>query len=129
MNWDFALTIANIASAVGMFVFAGMQWWLTRRHEEVRRAEREADTNASLAAAYGTLWAECQRFHIVRNELINADWIVAAVRGELRADDLLPRDWATMTQMLGQLGLETAEFGAALTHAFSIKRAVEDFIS
>ena len=99
-------------TAIGLLVFAGMQWWLTRNAEKSRLSERRLDKQQSLDSSYGVVWAEYNRILRLSERFGSADVVLAVHTGILNPADVLPRDWAQSTVTLGQLGLVSAELGA-----------------
>lgn len=80
---------------------------------EKRRLQQEEDV------AYQTCYAEHVRLWALGSRYRESDLIDLSVAGLLRPEDLLPRDWGLMTQMLGRLSAEAGYLGAmaiASTH-------------
>ena len=127
--------VGNVALTFGLLVFAGMQWWVSRQADRRQARERLADEAAQHAEqlreqdlAFQTVWAEHFRIWALAKQWEKGDLIAMSVYGLLRPDDLLPRDWATLTQMLGKLGPEAAFLGAVgVTWAHDMARLVAEF--
>jgi hypothetical protein len=116
------VTIVEIVSAAVIALFAVLQWWLSKRAEEARRAEREADRLERADTAYATVNAEYFRIWTVSQQWKAADLTSAAVVTTKSPDDILPRDWPSLTQNLAQLGYWPAHIGGvglALAHEAS----------
>lgn len=128
-DWSRFASIANVASAIGLLIFGGVQVWLTKANERTRIRERDIDQAAKIDAAHGAIWAEYNRIFGVRSRWEERDLVAAAFAGDIDPDEILPRDWGQATALLGQLGQTPAEFGGvAFTVAYDVKHDLERFI-
>jgi hypothetical protein len=111
--------IAEVLSSVVIAAFAVLQWRLSDKAERARLAERRADKLAKEDGAFATVRAEWFRIWTVSKQWAATDLADPALVASLSPDDILPRDWASLTQQLGQLGLEAAFLGSfALAMAY-----------
>jgi len=111
------VAIAEVISSAVIAAFAALQWWLSRTAENARKAERNADQLAQADAAYAAVYAEYFRLWTVSEQWRGADLTDPAIVASLSPEDVLPRDWASITEHLGQLGYFPAflgSFGLAL---------------
>lgn len=113
------VTVVDIVSTAVIALFAVLQWWLSRNAENSRKAERQADQLERADVAYATVHAEWFRIWTVSEQWRASELANPAVIAAKSPDDILPRDWASVTQNLAQLGYLPAQIGGmglALTH-------------
>ena len=116
----------NVGIALGLLVFAGLQWKVTERQatlqakaEAARRTELANEIERQRDVAYRVIWAEWFRLRAVATRWRERGILVLASSGTLRAEDVLPRDWGLLTEQLGRLSREASHIGSVgLTLAF-----------
>lgn len=126
--------ITNAGLTVGLLIFAGMQWWVTRASEQNRLAERADDaavrqqvSEEEQDRAFQTIWAEHFRLEGLAESWERADLVHLAALGILRSSELLPRDWSTMVTALGRIGRESGFLGGvAIRLAHDVERQVAE---
>jgi len=113
-HWLGALDWAVI-STVALVFFAAVQWKLmdhTMDHTEVRRMkERRLDKRQREDIAYGALWAEYARMWSVALQWQSRDFVGETMLDLFEPSDILPRDWASATLHLSELGRLSAHLG------------------
>lgn len=124
--------VTNVLLTIGLLLFAGMQWWVTKRSEAARRRERAADEQArdreadrALDAAFQLVWAEHFRLDGLADQWDREDLVVLSALGVLSPDDVLPRDWTVVIRAVSQLSVESGFLGGvAMTRAHDMARSI-----
>lgn len=108
-----------------LVVFAGVQVWLQHRIEITRKADREAEQDRAADIIWQIGWAEHFRLERLSNAWAQEDLVHESALGVLQAEDVLPRDWATLVRALAELGIEAGHLGAlAMTLSHDLARDV-----
>jgi cbb3-type cytochrome oxidase subunit 3 len=119
----------------GLLVFAWIQVWIMHRADKRAKRERETDEASEQRrsehdedVAYQTCYAEHFRVWALAKRYRLSDLVKLSAFRLLRPEDLLPRDWGLLTQMLGRLSPEAAALGAlAVTHAYDTAASIATF--
>jgi hypothetical protein len=99
--WD--LIFAGIQAL--MAVATGFLAWVQLRHQRRETQDRQR-------AAYASLYAESYRLSAWAQIWDKADLVAWVRSGLLRAEDIVPRDWGVVVQLLGQVGSGPAVVGS-----------------
>ncbi len=109
----------TVLLTTGLVLFAGVQVIVMLRTESRAKVERAKDEAAERRRlereddiAYQTCYAEHFRLWSLGKRYRGSDLIELSLAGLLRPEDLLPRDWGLITQMLGRLSAEAGYLGA-----------------
>ncbi len=108
---DWATVAVGVLAGVTIF----KAFWDDRR----RQKEREEDRREREDVAYATVHAEYFRIWTVSEQWRTATLVNPAVIETMSPDDILPRDWPSLTHNLAQLGYLSASIGGfalALAH-------------
>jgi len=122
---------------LGLAFFAGVQVLIMFKGEARQKAERAADEAAArrrrdeaVDIAYYTCYAEHFRLWALAKRFAASDLAQLALFGLLRPEDLLPRDWGLLTEMLGRLGPEAGSLGAmAASRTHDLAASVGVFVA
>ena len=115
---------------IGLVIFAGVQVWVQYRSERDRQDERQADLDEHIDRAFHLVWAEHFRLDGLSEHLAKADLIELALIGVLRANDVLPRDWTTVTASLAALSREAGFLGGvAVTTGHDLERQIGTYVA
>lgn len=115
---------------IGLLIFAGVQVWVQYRSERNRQHERQADLDENIDRAFHLVWAEHFRLNGLSEHLAKADLIELALIGVLRANDVLPRDWTTVTASLAALSREAGFLGGvAVTTGHDLERQIGTYVA
>ena len=98
-------------SSVALVFFAAVQWKLMDRTESRRRRERRLDKRLREDIAFGALWAEYARMWSVALQWQSRDFVGETMLDLFEPSDILPRDWASATLHLSELGRLSAHLG------------------
>jgi hypothetical protein len=110
---------------IGLVVFAGAQVWLQVRTERQRVRERAADRDEAIDRAFHVAWAEHFRLEGMADDLERRDLIEMAYLGVLDPKEVLPRDWAQLTDALAGLSREAGFLGGvAVALCHDVERAI-----
>ncbi len=106
-------------ATVAVAVLAAVAILKTLWDDSKRRIEREEDRREREDVAYATVHAEYFRIWTVSEYWRRSDLTDPGTVATMSPDDILPRDWASLTHNLAQLGYLPADIGGfalALAH-------------
>jgi hypothetical protein len=134
-NWNAAVTITNIILTTLLIVFAGMQWWVTKKGEEREREEfsrarqlQEDAVKHERNLAYQFAWAEYLRLDSLASHWEESSLIDLSLTNSLDPKDLKFEDPTRFIDALAALSPEAAHLGSlALTMSREQAVMVQDF--